>query len=210
MVVVQERLAELKLVESQEPKFILDACSAYRMMWFSKKQPNTVFLDCRSDEKLIFDANQFAENRGRPMVKNWKETTATNPTVEGDYRKLSYPDNHFKLIVFDPPHLINQWLSPKFQLGLNFGTLQAETWPSDIKLAAHELWRCLAPYGVLIFKWSDHDINYKKVLRLFPVKPLFGQVCVRRKTKHGITHTFWFTFMKIPQFNSSAKSEVSK
>lgn len=40
-----------------------------------------------------------------------------NKDVVGDFRNIPYKDNTFKLIVFDPPHLIkageNSWLAKK-------------------------------------------------------------------------------------------------
>jgi len=182
-----------------ENKFILDATAGFRMMWFDKNQPNTIYLDNRDDNRLLKDANQFGKNRGRPLFKKWDPTIST---TKGDYRKLPYPNGVFKLVIFDPPHLLGSG-SPRFQMGLCFGALKAETWPSDIKQAANELWRVLAPWGILLFKWNDSDINYEKVLRLFPTKPLLGQITANRHTKRKEIKTFWFCFMKIPNEKSA-------
>ena len=42
---------------------------------------------------------------------------------------------------------------------------------------------------VLVFKWSDNQIKLKKILELFPERPLFGN-------QNNKTH--WLVFMKIP------------
>jgi hypothetical protein len=171
---------------------ILDACSAFRMMHFNKNDPNILYLDIRNDEQLAKDLLRV------PNRKPWQPT---KPTIKGDYRKLDYPNESFRLIFFDPSHFT--------QLGdgiyrVKFGALCAETWQSDLKRAATELWRVLTPYGVLIFKWNDHDIHYKKVLKLFPAKPIAGQITagVQGRRPNIPAHTFWFTFMKFPTFTS--------
>mgnify|MGYP001645097184 FL=1 len=50
--------------------------------------------------------------------------------------------------------------------------------------------RVLMDYGVLIFKWSEDQINTGDVLKLLPVQPLFGN----RRGK-----TIWMVFMKFPE-----------
>lgn len=44
--------------------------------------------------------------------------------------------------------------------------------------------------GTLVFKWSDCQVNVKKILELIPFKPLFGQ-------RRGTTH--WMTFVKFEE-----------
>ena len=151
-------------------KLILDATCGFRMMWFDKHNPNCLYIDQRSE---------------------------CEPDEVQDFRHLPYPDNSFRLVVFDPPHF-KFGRNPNHPLNRCFGLLNAETWQSDLAKGFRELWRVLEPKGILILKWSDHDIKYKRVLKLFPVKPIFGQTTVRRQTKHGKTNTFWFCFMKIP------------
>ena len=50
--------------------------------------------------------------------------------------------------------------------------------------------RVLKKYGVLIFKWSEHQISTADVLKIIPEKPLFGN----RRGK-----TIWMVFMKFPE-----------
>ena len=55
----------------------------------------------------------------------------------------------------------------------------------------------LEDYGILIFKWNEHDIRAKDIIPLFPSSPLFA-----KKTsyaKNGKVSTLWFCFMKIPE-----------
>jgi len=180
-----------------QERLILDATSAFRMMWFDKNNKFTVYMDKRDDTQIKKDLDQFALNRGRALMKRW---LPKNPTFQGDFRKTIFPDKSFKLIVWDPPHLKGKG-SRKHQQGLCFGVLQAETWQSDFSKGFAELWRLLEIGGVLIFKWHDSSFNYKQVLKLFPKKPIFGQVTSGRytKTDKKARHTFWFCFMKFPE-----------
>lgn len=120
-------------------KKILDATAGHRMMWFNKNHPNAVYVD------------------NKPECK---------PDILCDWKDLSrFPDEQFKLIVFDPPHYIEGWHNPDIKLNQDYGLLKKETWPSDIKIAFRELWRLLKPDGVLLFKWNDHDISFERILK---------------------------------------------
>jgi len=175
-------------------KFILDATAGFRMMWFNKQHSNAIFMDERDDNELRLDAEQFGKNRGRPLFKEWNPT---NPTVQGDYRKVNF-SNNFRLIIWDPPHLFSSG-SKKHQQRLCFGSLHAETWQSDLTKGFLALWQQLAPWGILIFKWHDSAISHKDILKLFDIRPLFGQITTNRKVKKKNIHTYWFCFMKIPE-----------
>lgn len=86
------------------------------------------------------------------------------PDVEAEFTDLPFPDRSFRLVVFDPPHLE--------KLGQN-------SWMAK-------------KYGVLIFKWNEHQIKLHQVKPLFPCEPLFGHTTSRNG------ETIWVTFMKIP------------
>ena len=175
-------------------KFILDATAGFRMMWFNKSHPNTIYLDKRSDEKIFEDYCQSERVHDRP-ANNVKKHEV--PTIQADFKRIPYPNNSFKLAVFDPP--CHTKLSDSSWVAMRWGKLRPETWQSELKKGFQELWRVLQPYGILIFKWNTKEIPIKKVLRLFPVKPLFGQrfknVTVKKKRRYS---TYWFCFMKIP------------
>lgn len=107
-----------------------------------------------------------------------------NPDIVADFRDIPYPDKSFKLVVFDPPHLIkageNSWLAKKY------GKL-SDTWKEDISQGFNECMRVLDDYGVLIFKWNEEQVKLKDVLKVIGVEPLFGN-------KRSKTH--WLVFMK--------------
>lgn len=165
-------------------KFILDACCGPRMMWFDKKQPNTVYMDIRSEEHKL--------SNGCTLI--------VKPDVVGDYRKTDFPDKKFKLIVWDPPHLkYRKHIQP--DLVKKYGCLNPETWQYDLKKGFDELWRVLDDYGILIFKWTEPDIKADKILKIIDKEPLFGN-----RLKES---TVWFTFMKIPSNSDTKPIEVT-
>ena len=153
-------------------KRILDVCCGSRMFWFDKKNKDVLFLDNRSEKHILCD--------GRKLE--------IKPDIKMDFRNLNLPDNYFKLVVFDPPHLKtlgkNSWMSKKY------GVL-GKNWEEDLKKGFDECWRVLKPDGVLIFKWSENEIKIKEVLNLFNKEPLFGHTT----GKNGKTK--WMCFMKL-------------
>ncbi len=152
-------------------KPILDACCGSKMFWFDKENENVVFMDNRELEDTLCDGRKLS----------------IKPDVIADFRDIPYSDNTFKLVVFDPPHLIragkNSWLAKKY------GVL-GETWPQDIKQGFDECMRVLDMYGVLVFKWNEEQIKLSKLLKVIGKKPLFGN----RRSK-----THWMVFMKFEE-----------
>ena len=71
-------------------KKILDACCGSKMFWFQKDREDTVYMDIREYEDILCD--------GRKLE--------IKPDVIGDFRNIPFQDNSFKLVVFDPPHLV--------------------------------------------------------------------------------------------------------
>lgn len=151
---------------SEKP--ILDACCGSRMFWFDKTNKNVLFADNREIQTTLCD--------GRSLV--------ISPDIKMDFREMPFPDNSFKIVVFDPPHLIHageeSWLAKKY------GVLPKE-WKPYIKAGFSECMRVLEPYGVLVFKWNDEQIKLSEVLANIDFKPLFGD----KRTK-----THWVVFMK--------------
>lgn len=150
-------------------KPILDACCGSRMFWFDKENPNVIFADNRELETTLCD--------GRKLI--------IKPDEAIDFRNMPYDDNAFKMVVFDPPHLIHagekSWLSQKY------GILPAD-WKPYIKQGFSECMRVLETYGTLIFKWNEEQIKLREILETIEYKPLFGD-------KRAKTH--WLIFMKI-------------
>ena len=149
-------------------KPILDACCGSRMFWFDKENPNVIFADSREIETTLCD--------GRKLI--------IKPDEIIDFRNTPYNDNSFKMVVFDPPHLIHAGV--KSWLGQKYGILPSE-WKPYIKQGFDECMRVLEPYGTLIFKWNEEQIKLKEILNIIEFQPLFGN-------KRSKTH--WLVFMK--------------
>ena len=156
-----------------EAKIILDACCGSRMFWFDKENPLVLFTDIRDEEHTLCD--------GRSLK--------VHPDIVSDFTNMPFLNESFKLVVFDPPHLLNvgkeSWLAKKY------GKLP-EDWPRVIKKGIDECFRVLENYGVLIFKWNEDQITDKEVLKAIGRQPLFGHTTGR----HG--KTMWMCFMKLP------------
>ena len=73
-----------------ETKIILDACCGSRMFWFDKKNPLVLFADIRDEEHTLCD--------GRSLK--------VHPDIVSDFTDMPFLDESFKLVVFDPPHLL--------------------------------------------------------------------------------------------------------
>ncbi len=159
-------------------KFILDACCGGKHIWFNKNHPNVLYIDIREEDK------GFIKER-----KNWD----CKPDMIADFRNLPFEDKKFKLIVWDPPHLIAKRMSGI--MTKKYGCLNPETWQDDFKKGFKELWRVLGDHGVLTFKFSDFHVKFKEVLSVLDEQPLFGTTTVQKDT----SSTKWFCFMKIPK-----------
>lgn len=152
-----------------DDKKILDACCGSKMFWFSKHHPSAVYLDNRKTEQTLCD--------GR--------TLKVEPDVLANFKALPFKDNNFKLVIFDPPHLLHagesSWLRAKY------GVLNRDTWKEDLKQGFDECMRVLALNGVLVFKWNEDQVKLKEVLSAIKAQPLIGD-------KRSKTH--WLIFMK--------------
>ena len=84
------------------------------MFWFNRRHPDVVFMDRREESHTLCD--------GRALE--------IKPDVVGDFRKMPFSDGAFRLVVFDPPHLIHagesSWLAKKY------GKLNGETVSANV------------------------------------------------------------------------------
>ena len=154
---------------------VLDPCCGSRMMWFDKQDQRVLFGDQRTESHVLSD--------GRALE--------IKPDVKLDFTNLPFPDNSFRLIAFDPPHLVRA--GKKSWLALKYGKL-GQSWQDDLSKGFAECFRVLESGGVLIFKWNENQIPVKEILALTDQKPLFGHTTMKHKKNQTATH--WFTFMK--------------
>lgn len=158
---------------------ILDPCCGSRMMWANRQNPDVIFGDIRSETITVTD-----RSHGNP---EGTRTLMIEPDVLLDFRDLPYPDGQFRLVVFDPPHLVRA--GAKSWLAAKYGKL-SDNWRDDIRRGFVECLRVLEPGGILVFKWNETQVRVGEVLALCPIKPLFGHISGRK----GLTH--WLVFMK--------------
>lgn len=160
-------------------KKVLDPCCGSRMMWRDKADPRAVFGDIRRETLTVTDRSNGKADGTR--------TVRIEPDTLMDFRAMPFGDGSFRLVVFDPPHLVRA--GPKSWLAAKYGKLSAN-WQDDLQKGFTECWRVLEPGGILIFKWNETQVKVKEVLELSPTEPLFGHVSGRK----GLTH--WLVFMK--------------
>lgn len=157
-------------------KKILDVTCGARTIWFNKNHPAALY--CDKHQELY---QYLWPNAGNCQV-------SIQPDILCDFSNLPFSDNSFPLVIFDPPHLIKaketSWLVKKY------GKLDSN-WPNMLHDGFSECMRVLKPDGVLIFKWSEHDIPAEKVWNAIGQKPLFGHHSGKN------SKTFWGCFMKL-------------
>lgn len=151
---------------------VLDPASGSRMFYFDRDDNRVLFGDIRSEQHVLSD--------GRALN--------INPDQLMDFRALPFPDETFRVVVFDPPHLVNT--GPKSWQAAKYGRLRKDTWRDDLRSGFAECFRVLKPEGVLIFKWAEVQIPIGQILALTPARPLIGH----RSGKQAKTH--WVTFIK--------------
>lgn len=156
-------------------KPILDVACGTRMFYFDKSDPRVLYCDIRSES--------FTKKRGEQI-----ERLHVTPDVVCDFTHLPFPSESFKLVVFDPPHLLHAgetgWQAK------TYGRLSSN-WQDIISQGFAECFRVLARAGTLIFKWNECDIPVSKILALTPEKPVFGNRCGRLSKSH------WLCFFKL-------------
>ena len=150
---------------------ILDPCCGSKMFHFDHQNSNVVFGDIRTENHTLCD--------GRSLN--------VNPDIQMDFRDMPFDCGQFKLVVFDPPHLIRA--GKKSWLAMKYGKLNQD-WREDLRKGFEECFRVLTTDGVLIFKWNETQIKVSEILKLTNQKPVFGHISGKRANTH------WICFMK--------------
>lgn len=176
-------------MEAQPTKRALDACCGGRMMWFDRANPDVVFADKRSETIIVTD-----NSRGNA---SGTRTINIAPDTLMDFRAMPFADGTFKLVAFDPPHLVHA--GPKSWLAAKYGKL-SDDWREDLRKGFAECFRVLANDGVLVFKWNETQVKVREVLALTPHRPLFGHVSGKASNTH------WLVFMKPANDNAEASA----
>ena len=158
---------------------VLDPCCGSRMMWFDPQNPDAIFGDRRAETLTVTD-----NSRGNA---SGTRTIRIEPDTLMDFRALPYADSSFKLVAFDPPHLVHA--GPRSWLAAKYGRLD-KNWRDDLRQGFAECFRVLASDGVLVFKWNETQVKVREVLTLTPHAPLFGHTSGKKAGTH------WMVFMK--------------
>lgn len=158
---------------------ILDPCCGSRMMWFDRGHHDVIYGDKRAEMLTVTDRSHGNVDGTR--------TLHVNPDVLMDFRAMPYADGTFKLVAFDPPHLVRA--GPRSWLAAKYGKL-SQDWRDDLRQGFAECFRVLAIGGVLVFKWNETQVKLRDVLSLTPHRPLFGNTSGKKAGTH------WMVFMK--------------
>ncbi len=157
-------------------KTILDACCGGKMFWIDKTNAKVLF----QDQRLL---KQTSVGKGKNA-----RLFSVEPDIVGDYRNMPYPDNHFRLVVFDPSHFTS--LGENSYMAIKYGRLDKKTFKEDLRKGFSECFRVLQAGGILVFKWNEYDIPLRVILELTPNVPLFGHPSGKTQKTH------WVLFMK--------------
>ena len=157
-------------------KPILDVCCGGKMCYFDKHDPRVFFCDKRQIKTTLCDGRQFE----------------VAPDLVADFTRLPFPSNSFKVVVFDPPHLLRNINANSCNVGwqhTKYGELNTG-WTDMLRLGFTECFRVLEPNGTLIFKWNETDIKLSEILKLTDQKPVLGHKSGKRSNTH------WVLFVK--------------
>jgi len=163
---------------------ILDATCSIKSMWYQKSHPFVTFMDIRNGKYIYQDKKK----KHKPKVYTIK------PDVTSDFRDTPFDDNYFDMIVFDPPHIIQNANSG--DMIVRYGKFNIDdNWKQILSDGIMELFRVLKPNSVFILKWSKtkrfgHSIPLKEILDLFPYQPMFGTRTGNSDNNH------WVVFIK--------------
>lgn len=108
---------------------VLDPACGGRMFWFDKSDSRVLFGDVRDESWELCDGRRFE----------------VKPDMLMDYRDLPFPDETFRMVVLDPPHLRNA--GETSYMAQKYGCLDQETWQTDIKTMFSECFRVLKEHA---------------------------------------------------------------
>jgi len=145
---------------------ILDATAGFRGIWFQKNHPFVTFMDKREGSFRFSDICDYKLSRDR--------TYKVKPDVVSEWKDTPFPDNHFDMVVFDPPHLIVDREKKKGAMTQAYGCLYKDNWKKELREGIKKLFDVLKPEGIFILKWCENSVKVEDIIDLCPYPPLFG------------------------------------
>lgn len=139
-----------------------DAALLETMLEFYPPRPPKMILDA------TFNAGRFWKGSSRKII-GVDIDPRFHPTVVADNRDMPFDDDHFDVVVYDPPHVPNQGKDRSKDFNTRFG-LVIKSLPGGGYNLNHlyqpfalEAFRVLKPGGVLFCKITDyiHDHRYQ-------------------------------------------------
>ena len=162
---------------------ILDATCGPKGIWYQKNHPFVTFMDKRNGiYHNILSGNTSFKSRRKYKIY---------PDVVSEWKDAPFPNNHFDMIIFDPPHIIRPNESKKSGITCEYGMLFKNSWRNDLRIGIKKLFDILKPEGIFILKWCESCAKIEEVIKLFPYPPLFG-TNIKKKT----SDTYWIVFIK--------------
>ena len=161
---------------------ILDATCGFRGIWYQKNHPFVTFMDRRKGTVKFENSSTLSRHRSYKI----------NPEVVSEWKDAPFPDNHFDMVIFDPPHMIKKEKSKECNMMKPYGFLNEKTWRQDLKVGIKKLFDILKPEGIFVLKWCENSVRVEEILKLCPYPPMFGS---NTKSK-GKTQNFWILFIK--------------
>jgi len=108
---------------------ILDATCGAKGIWYQKNHPFVTFMDKRRGT-----FSKRAVSKGCKIVNDRKFNIY--PDVISEWKNAPFPDNHFDMVIFDPPHLMIDKGKKKSGMMVQYGHLKSAfiiPYPSFIK-----------------------------------------------------------------------------
>ena len=113
-------------------KKILDVACGGEMFYFDKNDPRVLFCDIREVDTNLCDGRHFV----------------VAPDVKCDFVALPFEDNTYRLVVFDPPHLLRNTGKSKF--ADMYGSVNEKATPTGYQHIK---------YGALYGDWRERRNN---------------------------------------------------
>jgi len=160
---------------------ILDATAGSRSIWYQKNHPFVTFMDKRKVD--IWDKTKNKKFSSTRRIK-------VDPDVVSEWKDAPFPDEHFDMIIFDPPHLIRKREWSDSSMVTRYGKLYQDNYKQVLQEGIKKLFNILKQEGIFILKWCDTDRSVDEIIKLCPYKPMVGTRTGQGNKNH------WILFIK--------------